>query len=428
MNNEFIKKIKETKNPYFVKDILTIYLKKEKFIKNVLKDIDYIWIKKEKGNKIEKIIDLLSKNKKNYIDKNGNDIYFKKRSIWCTYCTMWKWCTVVLSYKCNRTCFFCYEETPLNPKNIIDPYNKDDIEKIYQTIDNSFLEQSNMTLAITWWEPFLFPDKVYEILEYVNKNYSWKNTRIYSTWDLVTEEILKKLNFLWLNEIRYSIKPWEEPNIELYKKTKKYIPSVLIEMPVIPGSKKYMIDIMAKIDKSKSIDWINLNELTYNNVNANKFKNRWLKLDLPDNNNEVYHRYYDISKVEIWVYWSKYLCLELLEYFSKKNSSFFIHYCDLNTVSRHHYLHKIKNAKLLNIPYSEITNFWLHKVFRIYSNIEEALKILNNNNIKNFSYNKNIIETSIDNIRFFKNKWFLSCIIYKNFDYKYDVDFELMNN
>jgi pyruvate formate-lyase activating enzyme-like uncharacterized protein len=42
----------------------------------------------------------------------------------------------------------------------------------------------------------LFVNKVYEILDYVNKNFSTKHKRIYTTGDLMTEKILKKLNEL----------------------------------------------------------------------------------------------------------------------------------------------------------------------------------------------------------------------------------------
>ncbi|MDR1987593.1 MAG: hypothetical protein LBQ24_02240 [Candidatus Peribacteria bacterium] len=55
-----------------------------------------------------------------------------------------------------------------------------------------------------------------------------------------------------------------------------------------------------------------------------------------------------------------------MKYFSEKKASFFLHYCDLDTVSHHHYLYKINFAKNLNIPYSEITKFGLHKILRVY--------------------------------------------------------------
>lgn len=423
---DFINKIKSSNNPYFIKDILTMFVKKEVFLKNIFKNISFLWIKEESKGKLSKIITKIKNNNNNFVDKNAKDIYYKTRSIWCTYCTMGKWATVVLSYKCHRDCFFCYEETPLDPKVVIDPYNKKDMDRIYSILDNAFSNSSNKTLAITWWEPFLFTDKVYEILEYVNKKYPWKNTRIYTTGDIMNEEILIKLKKLELDEIRYSIKPWEEPNLNLYAITKKYIPAVLIEMPVQPYSKEYMIDILTKIDNDWNIDGINLNELTFNNLNSEKYKEAWYKLDLVNNKSIIYHRYYDVSKIEIWVYSSKLLCLELIDYFSKKNASFFMHYCDLDTVSVHHYIYKKQYAESLNISYTTITNFGLHKIVRIYSDLDKVKIILEDNNelYRNFW---NYIETSINNLYLFKNKEILLAIIYKNFDYKYDVDFKVVN-
>jgi hypothetical protein len=39
---DFIKKIKDTKNTFFIKDILTLFLKKELFLKNIFKNIDFL--------------------------------------------------------------------------------------------------------------------------------------------------------------------------------------------------------------------------------------------------------------------------------------------------------------------------------------------------------------------------------------------------
>lgn len=424
MTKEILEKIKLYDNQFIKKDLLSLYLKKQIFFKNIMKNIKILWTKKENSKNINDLINRLSKIENIYIDDNSKDVYYKTRSVWCTYCTLWKWCTVVLSYKCHRDCFFCYEETPLDPKVKIDPYDKNDMDKIYKIINDSFSNPSNQTLAVTWGEPFLFIDKVYEIFEYVNKNYPWKHKRIYTTWEFFNEEKLLKLKSLWLNELRISIKPWEEPNIKWYKLAKKYIKDVLIEMPIIPNSKDYMIDILTKIDKEKCIDWINLNELTFNNLNVNKYKDNNLKLDLPSEEKEIYHRYYDISKIEIWVYGSKILALELIEYFSSRNASFFMHYCDLDTVSHHHFIYKKNNALAQNIIFSDVWKYWLHKILRVYGDVDEIENILVDNSIKSYIKTLNYVDLSIENFNLFSH--FEKAVIYKNHDYKYDVDFELI--
>lgn len=198
-------------------------------------------------------------------------------------------------------------------------------------------------------------------------------------------------------------------------------------MPVQPYSIEYMIDILTKIDNAKCVDWINLNELTFNNLNEEKYKESWYKLDLPNDPTWIYHRYYDVKKIEIWVYSSKLICLELIDYFAKRKASFYMHYCDLDTVSHHQYVHKKITAKSLKIPYTTITSFWLHKILRIYSNLNKAISILESNNISKYSTNNIILETSIDYLKYFENKWFCVVVVYKNFDYKYDVDFKIIN-
>ena len=426
MNNSTLKKIKESNNPFFIRDILTIYLRKELFLKNIFQNIQILWVRQENAANIDKVYESLKSRPDIFFDTVAKDIYYKKRSVGCTLCTLWTGCTVVLSYKCHRDCFFCYEETPLNPKVIIDPYDKKDMDIIYTMIDNSFSNPNNKTLAITGGEPFLFPDKVFEILDYVRKTYPGKNTRVYTTGELLNEEKLKQLQALWLDEIRYSIKPWEEPNIALYRLTKKYIKSVLIEMPVQPNSREYMVDILSQIDAAQCIDGINLNELTFNNLNVSKYRSLGLMLDLPDSEMTIYHRYYDITKVEIGVYWSKLLALNLIDYFSSRKASFFMHYCDLDTVSRHHYIHKMNEAQKLRIPYGKITPFGLHKILRVYWNIQKIENIRGKTNIIDYTLNDKYLETNVQYANVFISEGLSPVIVYKNYDYRYDVDFELV--
>lgn len=427
MEKDNIEKIKKSNNSYLLYDILWMYIKKKKFFSSVLPNINNIWKKINDKTEIENLIKELKEIKNIEFNNNSSDIFYKERSFWCAECTNWRWCTVVISYKCNRDCFFCYEETPLEPKNNIDP----NFNHLLKIIDTSFSNPKNKTLAITWWEPFLYPLKVYDILSYVNKNYKNKHTRIYSSWDLVTKSILIKLKELWLDEIRYSIKPFEKPNIELYKLSKKYINKIVIEMPVQPWSYNYMSTLLNELDDNNCIDWINLNELTFNNINSNKYKKRWYKLDLKDDINKIYQRYYDVNKVEIWVTWSKIECLKLLRDFALKKVNLFIHYCDLNTVSKHNYIHKIKHATSLWNSYSKINKYWLHRVLVIYSNFDKILNLFKNNNIKNYKIitKNNIIikiETSIDYKNILSQNNATIIIIYKNYDYATNIDYKII--
>jgi hypothetical protein len=53
-----------------------------------------------------------------------------------------------------------------------------------------------------------------------------------------------------------------------------------------------------------------------------------------------------------------------------------MHYCDLDTVSHHHYLHKKQVAESFNIPYTTITKYSLNKVLRIYNNLDKCLNVM----------------------------------------------------
>jgi hypothetical protein len=51
---------------------------------------------------------------------------------------------------------------------------------------------------------------------------------------------------------------------------------------------------------------------------------------------------------------------------------------------------------------------------------------LKKNTIIDFYATKNYVDLSIDNTYLFEDEDIIKAIIYKNYDYKYDVDFELI--
>ena len=79
-----------------------------------------------------------------------------------------------------------------------------------------------------------------------------------------------------LNEIRFSIRMHdsEQSRRHIYERialAKRYIPQVMVEMPVLPGTLETMKDILLELDRL-DIHSVNLLEFCYPYFNAEAFR------------------------------------------------------------------------------------------------------------------------------------------------------------
>jgi len=175
--------------------------------------------------------------------------------------------TIYVTLDCNRRCFFCFRDRPLNPPEVP-----------FQLIEKRIRELHRTTkmhdFSLGEGEPFLEPDKVLKALRLVNKLTSDKcYTYIYTNGDLLNDDILEKLNEAKLREIRISIKPGKW-NLQPVILAKKYVPHVLVEIPVFPNDEDNMKKLLLELDRL-DIFGINFCEFIYfsnNKVGLKVFK------------------------------------------------------------------------------------------------------------------------------------------------------------
>ncbi len=420
-----LKQLDQCGNEVLVKDVLRIILTNRRHQIEVLNKIKNIGTKKENNGKIKNIIEGLKNISNVHIRNNGAVIYYKTLSIACRHCIKDLGCTLRMTTQCNRNCFFCFTDNlPRITKN------EPDILLLKNIIRKRLKEIKFKSFAISGGEPFLYPETVFKMLRYVNKKFNNKiYTRVYTNGDLVNENILKKLRKLRLNEIRYSIKPLEEPNIVLLKTTKKYIPKVLIEVPVLPHSDKFMKNLIYKIDRIK-IDGINLLELFFNGYHINNFKEKKYKIDL--DSKQIREIYNTKPIYEYPVYGSKLLCLNLIKHFATAKVNLFINFCSQAT-KQLQYDQKIRRVAIKRKSvYSGITNKNTHEILAIYSNIKIAKDKLLLQGKQDFYLRKDHnkiqrLETNIKYLKYFIQHDYLLVKIYRDPSNTYDIDFELIH-
>lgn len=238
--------------------------------------------------------------------------------------------TFSTTFKCHRDCYFCFN------------HNQPEYETFFregcpwkENLERSASE--NQTLAcvgLTGGEPLLDLENAIDFLQHAERTWPNAHKRMYTSGDLLTEESAARLCAAGLDEIRFSVKDDDTPDqqkqvIAAMRVAKRHIPSVMVEMPVIPGSEQHMHKLFRAFQEV-GIDGINLLEFCFPFCNWDEFNKRGFMLKNPPF--EVMYDY-DYSG-GLAVAGSEALALSLMEWALDEGISFGMHYCSLENKHR----------------------------------------------------------------------------------------------
>ena len=233
--------------------------------------------------------------------------------------------TGILSLMCHRNCFFCF-----NPnQEEFDDYASA-MKDWRRELRNLYRQNPNMAyIALTGGEPLLHRDECIAYFKSARSLWPDASLRLYTSGDLLDQDLLYRLRDAGVEEIRFSIKPDEETergdrvwrNMEL---AKNVLPRVLVEMPVPPDRETEMRGILDRLEEL-GIYGINLLELCFPYHNAEEFRKRGYALRYPPYRT-LYNFWYAGG---LPVDGSEILALKLLLYATERNSRLNVHYCSL---------------------------------------------------------------------------------------------------
>lgn len=233
--------------------------------------------------------------------------------------------TFFISLQCHRQCFYCFNPNQDNYERFA--HHKRDVLSELQQIHAA--GQKIKHLALTGGEPLLHKREAVAIFRYADEHFPEAQTRLYTCGDHADAAILSELRDVGLDEIRFSIRmhDLEQGHRRVFERielAKEHIPSVMVEMPVLPGTLDPMKDVLLELDRI-GIDGINLLEFCYPLVNADTFNAKGYA---------VKSRPYRIP----YNYWyagglpiarSELECLDLLEFAIDRRLKIGVHYCSL---------------------------------------------------------------------------------------------------
>lgn len=239
--------------------------------------------------------------------------------------------TFSTTFKCHRNCYFCFN------------FNLADYDKYVQCgcpWEQELAAAHEATggklavIGLTGGEPLLNLDDSIAFLKRAGELFPNAHKRMYTSGDLLTPDGAKRLAQAGLDEIRFSVKQ-DDPNqlretvLDNMKMAANYIKDVVVEMPIVPGTKEVMKDWMRRFAQN-GIKGMNLLEFCFPFHSWEEFDKRGFTLKNPPFD-EMFDYGYSGG---LAVAGSEELALELMVWALDEGLGFGLHYCSLENKHR----------------------------------------------------------------------------------------------
>ncbi|MBS3057126.1 MAG: radical SAM protein [Candidatus Diapherotrites archaeon] len=187
----------------------------------------------------------------------------------CKLCISAKVLPIYITFKCNKSCFYCPVLPTLQGRDfILTPYRK--ISKIGDLLQ---IAAGFEAASISGGDPLCVPGRAAKVIKALKEKFG-KGFYIllYTNAGLLTAKLAKKLADAGLDEMKL-----HSFDLNRFKIAKKYIPHAGAEVVVVPGEKQKLQKLILSLD-ALGIEFINLNELEVAELNLPEIKKRGYKL------------------------------------------------------------------------------------------------------------------------------------------------------
>lgn len=256
----------------------------------------------------------------------GKSVYLNWLSSACRACrTGDKSLTLLLSLQCHRRCYYCF-----NPNQEGYNFYASAQSNCTDRLQNSANSGRELThIALTGGEPLLHKEEMLAFFSLARSLYPQAHLRLYTSGDLLDTEILRSLQHINLNEIRFGVKLEDGPAarkkaLSQIALAKEAIADIMVEMPVIPGTKKEMAQLLLELD-NLGISGINLLEFCYPFHRTEEFVKKGFQIKNPPY--QVLYNYWYAGGLPIDN--SENEAYELLAFAFEQGLRIGLHYCSL---------------------------------------------------------------------------------------------------
>lgn len=257
---------------------------------------------------------------------HGRSIYSKAISPACLACqTGVGSATFFISLKCHRDCYYCF-----NPNQAdYDTYSRQQRDLVQELAEIEDMGLNMKHAALTGGEPLLHKEKAVTFFAECGRRFPGVYKRLYTCGDHLDRRVLARLRAAGLDEIRLSIRMHDlakghRHTLEKLALAREYIPRVMVEMPVLPGTLEEMKALLMELE-ALHIHSINLLEFCYPLTNAEAFNERSFRVK-----RRPYRVLYDYWYAGgVPVSGSEAACLALLTFALEEGLQLGVHYCSL---------------------------------------------------------------------------------------------------
>ena len=238
--------------------------------------------------------------------------------------------TFSTTFACHRDCYFCFNHNLADYDEFVE--NGCPWESVLA--GSAKANASLACVGLTGGEPLLSLEDSVRFLERAGEVFPGAHRRMYTSGDLLDEGAACRLRTAGLDEIRFSVKAEDAP--ELQEKVlanmalaREFIPDVVVEMPIIPGTDDLMRRLMERFSEI-GIRGMNLLEFCFPFHNWDEFARRGFLL-----RNPPFWPMYDYGySGGLAVDGSEELALELMCWAIGEGLGFGMHYCSLENKHR----------------------------------------------------------------------------------------------
>ncbi len=253
----------------------------------------------------------------------------------CNQCVKGQKEVIFLTGLCPRKCFYCpISETKFQKDDIY--ANEWKISKLNDIVTEAKL-CSSKGAGITGGDPLTKLPRLIKVIKLLKKTFGMNfHIHLYTSLNLVNPKVISKLEKAGLDEIRFhpDLNKCEDWN-KILIKTKM---SKGVEIPIVPGDKNKIINLIKYIDNQ--IDFLNLNELEMADTSINKI---------------YQHGFRTKDQYSYAVKGSEELAKQLLNYCAK-NTKLNVHYCSSTLKNKVQFPERVKRrAKNVKQPFDKLT-------------------------------------------------------------------------
>ena len=233
--------------------------------------------------------------------------------------------TFFISLRCHRNCFYCFNPNQEDYDFYLH-HQRRLVDELHQIANRGGQLEH---IALTGGEPLLHKAETIRFFETARGLFPKSPLGLYNFGGHLDQATLEALKQSGLDEIRLSIRMYDldKGQRHTYKQLEAslaYIPSVMVEMPVLPGTFESMKEVLLELDRI-GIEGINLLEFCFPVSNPIEFQQRGYKIKAHPF--RVLYNYWYAGGLP--TAGTEEVCLGLVDFALEENLKLGVHYCSL---------------------------------------------------------------------------------------------------